>query len=155
MVKGVFFFFFSGSVICFPSIIWSSPSVWEGISDECNVLALLPWGARAWKLHIFSMFSQAGIPKRTGISKSPGQPCCFNVLVTKQKTGPFSSYYGGFLTIPLILSEVWYWEVSFWLYWHFLSGSLRPGPLKPLPHAPSSNHNLSPWRYLRSKFPPP
>lgn len=45
--------------------------------------------------------------------------------------GYLPSCYGGFLTIPWILFEVWQWEVSFWLYWHFLSGSLRPGPLKP------------------------
>lgn len=31
----------------------------------------------------------------------------FNVLVIKQRTGPYSSGYGGFLTIPWNLSEVW------------------------------------------------
>lgn len=35
------------------------------------------------------------------------QPYYFNVLVIKQKTGPYSSGYGGFLTIPWTLSEVW------------------------------------------------
>lgn len=31
----------------------------------------------------------------------------FNVLVIRQRTGPYSSGYGGFLTIPWNLSEVW------------------------------------------------
>lgn len=58
--------------------------------------------------------------------------CCWSTQVsTADGWGHLPSGYAGFLTIPWTLSEVWQWGVNFWLYWHFLSGSLRPGPPKP------------------------
>lgn len=116
--------------------------------------------ASTWKLHVFLriFFFQVKqqFPRWQELESHlfSRQLCYFNVLVIKQKTGPYSSGYGGFRTILWTLSEVWWWGANFWLYWHFLSGSLRLGPLKLLPRAPSSNHNLLPWQYLHSKFQP-
>lgn len=54
-----------------------------------------------------SHFCLSKIPQRLEVeSLLADQPCCFNVLVVKRKTGPCSLGYGAFLTIPSTLSGV-------------------------------------------------